>query len=195
MAFQFASRNRRKARRYSLQKPRGVIHPRVQAVGPEHFGFLCVDCAKARSKIMLADFYGRVLIQPTTVTHDRFGLDAFQQSVRDVAARHVLKDLIVVLERTGSYHRVMQRALTKAGFEVRIIHPFVTKQYRQPADPGKREFASTPRPSSGSWRGLDRRLPPKTQHRSIAASSSISTRTESPRCAACSSSNVSSPRS
>ncbi len=138
MAFQFASRNRRKARSLHLAVPRGVIHARVQAVGPEHFGILCADCAKARSKIMLADFYGRVLIEPTTVTHDRFGLDTAVQSLRDVAARHVLKDLIVVIERTGSYHRVMQRAFTKAGFEVRIIHPFATKQYRQPADPGNK---------------------------------------------------------
>ena len=107
MAFQFAQRNRRKARRYTLQKPRGVIHPRVQVVGPEHFGILCVDCAKARSKIMLADFYGRVLTEPTTVTLGRFGLDAAVQSLRDAAARHVLKDLIVVIERTGSYHRVI----------------------------------------------------------------------------------------
>jgi transposase len=138
MAFQFASRNRRKARRYTLQKPRGVIHPRVQSVGPEHFGILCVDCAKARSKIMLADFYSRVLIEPTTVAHDRLGLDAAVQSVRDAAARHALKDLIVVVERTGSYHRVIQRAFTKARFEVRIIHPFATKQYRQPANPGNK---------------------------------------------------------
>jgi transposase len=138
MAFQFASRNRRKARRYILQKPRGVIHPRVQAVGPEHFGFLCVDCAKARSKIMLADFYGRVFIEPTTITHDRFGLEALVQSVRDAMARHDIRDLIVVIERTGSYHRVIQRAFAKAGFEVRIVHPFATKQYRQPADPGNK---------------------------------------------------------
>jgi transposase len=138
MAFQFASKKRRKARRYTLQKPRGVIHPRVEAVGPEHFGILCVDCAKARSKIMFANFYGRVLIEPTTVTHDRFGLDAAVLSVRDAAARHVLKDLIVVVERTGSYHRVIQRAFARAGFEVRIIHPFATKQYRQPADPGNK---------------------------------------------------------
>jgi hypothetical protein len=33
-----------------LQKPRGVIHPRVQQVGPEHFGIVSIDCAKARSK-------------------------------------------------------------------------------------------------------------------------------------------------
>ena len=87
MAFQFASRTRRKARRYQLQKPRGVIHPRVQAVGPEHFGFLRVDCAKARSEIMLADFYGRDLIQPTTATHDRFALDALLR--RRKAAMHL----------------------------------------------------------------------------------------------------------
>jgi hypothetical protein len=52
-----------------LQKPRGVIHPRVQKVGPEHFGIVCVDCAKARSKWMLADFYGKVHVPPTEVAH------------------------------------------------------------------------------------------------------------------------------
>ena len=43
-----------------LQKPHGVIHPRVQQVGPEHFGIVAIDCAKARSRYLLADFYGRV---------------------------------------------------------------------------------------------------------------------------------------
>ena len=42
----------------SVGKPRGVLHPRVQQVGPEHFGIVCFDCAKARSKFLLADFYG-----------------------------------------------------------------------------------------------------------------------------------------
>jgi transposase len=138
MTFQSASRNRCKAPRYTLQKPRGVIHPRVQAVGPEHFGILCVDCAKTRSKIMSAEFCIRVLIEPSTVTHDRVGLDAAVQSLRDAIAHHALKDLIVVVERTGSYHRVVQRAFNKTGFEVRITHPFATKQYRQPADPGNK---------------------------------------------------------
>jgi hypothetical protein len=58
-----------------LQKPRGVIHPRVQKVGPEHFGIVCVDCAKARSKWMLTDFYGKVLVPPTEVSHNRVELD------------------------------------------------------------------------------------------------------------------------
>jgi transposase len=58
-------------RRFALHKANGVLHPRVQAVGPEHFGLVCFDCAKARSKWMLCDFYGKVLVEPTTVEHQR----------------------------------------------------------------------------------------------------------------------------
>src|SRR6516165_5061745 len=71
-----------------LQKPRGLVHPRVQKVGPEHFGMVTVDPAKARSKWMLCDFYGKLLIPPQLVAHNR------------------------------------------------VVHPFATKQFRQPADPG-----------------------------------------------------------
>src|SRR4249920_2577096 len=59
----------------NVHKPHGVIQPRVQKVGPEHFGILSVDCAKARFKWMLCDFYGNVLIPPTTVEHNRPELD------------------------------------------------------------------------------------------------------------------------
>jgi transposase len=132
------SRKFGKSRSNVLFKPRGVIHPRVQAVGPEHFGVLCIDCAKNRSKIMLADFYGRVLLQPTTVEHDQPGFEAALQQVRDAAKRHGSKDMIAVVERTGRYHRPIQVAFTKAGIEVRLLHPYTTKQYRQPADPGNK---------------------------------------------------------
>ncbi len=38
---------RRRARVFSgVHKPRGVVHPRVQKVGPERFGIVSVDCAK-----------------------------------------------------------------------------------------------------------------------------------------------------
>jgi transposase len=107
-------------------------------VGPEHFAFLCVDCAKARSKVMLADFYGRVWLEPTTVEHNRSDFERVVKSVRDVMARHRIKDIIVVVERTGRYHGPVQRAFREAGFEVRLIHPFTTRQYRLPADPGNK---------------------------------------------------------
>jgi transposase len=115
-----------------------VLHPRVQQVGPEHFGIVCFDCAKARSKFLLADFYGRILIPPTVVTHDRHGLDAAIAQVRNAFATHHLRDGLVAIERTGRYHRVVQRSFASAGFETRILHPFVTKQYRQPVDPGNK---------------------------------------------------------
>jgi transposase len=119
-------------------KPHGVLHPRVQQVGPEHFGIVCFDCAKARSKFLLADFYGRVLIPPTTVAHNRPDLDAAIAQVREAFATHQLRDGLVAIERTGRYHRLVQRTFAAAGFETRILHPFVTKQYRQPVDPGNK---------------------------------------------------------
>src|SRR5262245_16551181 len=132
------SRNRRSSRRppATLSKPLGVLQPRVLQVGPEHFGIVCVDCAKARSKFLLADFYGRVLIPPTTVSHRRPDLDAAVAQLRQAFVTHQLGDGLVAIERTGRYHRLVQRTFAAAGFETRILHPFVTKQYRQPVDPG-----------------------------------------------------------
>src|SRR5438128_94913 len=137
-----ATRSRRRPSRRrvptSVGKPRGVLHPRVQQVGPEHFGILCFDCAKARSKLLLADFYGRVLVPPTVVAHTRPALDAAVAQIRDAFAQHQLRDGLVAIERTGRYHRIVQRTFAAAGFETRILHPFVTKQYRQPVDPGNK---------------------------------------------------------
>src|SRR5437660_2347159 len=92
-----------------LHKPRGVIHPRVQKVGPEHFGIVSVDCAKARFKWMLCDFYGTVVIPPTTVEHNRVELDAARAQLQAAKQQHELRDVIVAIERTGRYHHVPQR--------------------------------------------------------------------------------------
>src|SRR5260370_25296955 len=128
--------NRRSSRRPEvLQKPPGGIHPRVQQVGPEHFGIVSVDCAKARSKWMLCDFYGNIRVPPTVVEHNRTALDAAMAQIRQAREEHAFHDLLVAVERTGRYHRTVQRACAAAGFEVRIVHPFATKQFRQPSDP------------------------------------------------------------
>jgi len=132
------ARKRPAARRFEVGKPRGVLRPRVQQVGPEHFGIVCFDCAKLRSKFLLADFYGRVLVPPTTVAHNRPDLDAAVAQVRQAFTDHQLRDGLVAIERTGRYHRLVQRTFAAAGFETRILHPFATKQYRQPVDPGNK---------------------------------------------------------
>jgi len=119
-------------------KLRGVLHPRVQQVGPEHFGIVCFDCHKGSSKFLLADFYGRFLIAPTVVAHSRHALDSAIVQVQRAFTQHQLGDGVVTIERTGRYHRLVQRAFAAAGFETRIIHPYVTKQYRQPVDSGNK---------------------------------------------------------
>src|SRR6266849_1817795 len=133
-----ATRSRKPSRKYLIQRPNGQVTQRVQAVGPEHFGVLCFDCAKARSKFTLANFYGSVVIPPQTVAHTRGHLQAVVDQVRQACAQHQLHDLIVAIERTGEYHRPVQRACKQANFDTRLVHPLTSKQFRVPADPGNK---------------------------------------------------------
>lgn len=116
-----------------LGKPNGVIQPRVQAARPERFGIVAVDCAKARSKWMLCDFYGRVLIPPTIVEHGRAQLQLATVHLREACQQHGLVDHLVAVEMTGTYHRPVQRAFRQAGSETRLVHPFASRHYRLPA--------------------------------------------------------------
>jgi hypothetical protein len=90
MATRFKSRTRRSRRYLTIVKPSGSLHPRVQKVGPEHFGIVAVDCAKARSKWMLADFYGRILIPPTVVEHNKQGFDSAFAEISRAMESHSL---------------------------------------------------------------------------------------------------------
>ena len=114
------------------------MHSRGETIGPQHFGVVSVDCAKARSKWMLADFFGNVLIEPVIVPHTRDGFRAAIARLRQAVADHHLDDLIVAVERTGRYHLPVKRAFADAGFEARTVHPFATKQFRLPANPGNK---------------------------------------------------------
>src|SRR6266851_4181823 len=118
------ARSSKAKKAFVLQKPNGLLIPRVQSVGPDHFGIVAIDCAKARSRYFLADFYGRPLLEPTTVSHSRGELHAAVDRIRQTIRQHDLKDLIVAIERTGEYHRPVQLALRQAGFETRLVHPF-----------------------------------------------------------------------
>lgn len=130
------SRSRRSRRYLTIVKPSGSLHPRVQKVGPEHFGIVAVDCAKARSKWMLADFYGRILVPPTVVEHNKQGFDSMFAEIRRASESHGLGDRLAAIERTGIYHLPVKRAFVSKKFDTRIVHPLTTKQYRLPADPG-----------------------------------------------------------
>jgi transposase len=121
-----------------LGKAHGILSPRVRTVGPEHFGIVAVDCAKASSKWMLADFYGKILIAPTILDHRRDAFDGAIAQVRRAMASHQLADLVVVVERTGRYHQPVQRAFAGAGWDVRIIHPMISYHFRHAAHPDEK---------------------------------------------------------
>lgn len=121
-----------------IGKPTGQIQQRVQAVGPEHFGIVAVDCAKRRSKWLLCDFYGKVLIEPTAVEHTTGGLRMMTERVAEACRAEGLTDTIAAVEMTGIYHKPVQRALRKAGFDTRIVHPFASHHYRRPLHPDQK---------------------------------------------------------
>src|SRR5437588_9166373 len=83
-----------------LHKPHGTIHPRVQAVGPEHFAIIAIDPAKARSKWMMTDFYGNVLMPPTVSEHHARGFREAIEAINLQIKASSIKDMIVVVERT-----------------------------------------------------------------------------------------------
>jgi transposase len=128
-------RKSRGTRKRCIGKPHGQIQERVQAVGPTHFGIVAVDCAKRRSKWMLCDFYGQVLIEPTCVEHTAGGLQVMARLIAETCGSEGLADMIAAVEMTGIYHKPVYRALRKAGFDTRIVHPFASNHFRRALHP------------------------------------------------------------
>jgi len=122
-------------RKRFIGKPNGQVQERVQAVGPERFGIVAVDCAKRRSKWMLCNFYGKVLVEPTTVEHTSGGMLAMTQLVAETCRSEGLADTVVAVEMTGIYHKPVYRAFRKAGFDTRIVHPFASNHFRRALHP------------------------------------------------------------
>lgn len=112
------------------------LRARVEAAGPGRFGVVAVDCAKSQSRWRLADFYGHLLIPPATVDHRVRDLDRVVVAIREAQERHRLTDLVVALERTGRYHLLLKRVFTAAKWDVRIVDPLATHQYRKVAHAG-----------------------------------------------------------
>jgi transposase len=75
------------------------------------------------------------LIPPTFVAHNRIELDAAVAQLGAAFSSGALGDAIVAIERTGRYHHAVKNAFAAAGRDVRLVHPYASKQFRQPADP------------------------------------------------------------
>jgi transposase len=87
---------------------------------------------------MMADYFGNLLIEHQTLEHRAAFFKLAVAQIREAQQKHDIQDMIVVVERTGNYYLSPKRAFASAGFETRVVHPFATKQYRVPADPGNK---------------------------------------------------------
>ncbi len=57
------------------------------------------------------------------------------KQVQDACQAEGIRDTIAAVEMTGVYHRPVQAALPKAGFDTRTVHPFASSHYRKPLHP------------------------------------------------------------
>jgi transposase len=131
-----ARRGRRRGHAFP-QRTSQDMSKRVQRVGPEHFGILAVDSSKRNFALLLSDYYGAILADMLEVKNTGPALAGLVVTLRALCERHGLHDLVVGIERTGRYH-VPIRTVLREHWDVTMVHPFATKQLRQPVDGGNK---------------------------------------------------------
>jgi|WetSurMetagenome_2_1015567.scaffolds.fasta_scaffold63090_1 hypothetical protein len=119
----------------SLQRKDEALSTRIRQVGPERFGLLLVDSGKRNFAVRLTNFFGDCLWEPEPVRSQRMALESMIAEVHRQMATHGLSELVVGIERTGRWHCPLKQMVEKK-WPVKMIHPFTTKQLRQPASLG-----------------------------------------------------------
>ena len=123
------------------RRPPAPCRAGSKAWGPGTSASSAVDSSKARFQVLLANFCGTVLMEPMEVDSTGPALDGLVEHVRRQLERHGLKELVAAIGRTGRLHHPI-RNVVRRHWTVTMIHPFATKQLRQPADPGNKTDAT-----------------------------------------------------
>lgn len=113
------------------------ISERAKKVGGEKFGILAIDPHKPSCTCRVTNFFGEVLMSETNFDKTAEGLKSLVETVTLIMTTNGLLDLAVALEASGTYYRTIKSALAKH-WTVRLVHPFTTKQLRQPANSGNK---------------------------------------------------------
>jgi len=124
-----------------LSKPGPSLLEQVRPVPPERLGILAVDPAKDHSTVCLGNVRAEVLVPPFDVAHRKSALEGLVETMRTACQVHGLQDLVVAIERTGTYHHPIRDVL-KRQWKVLMVHPSVTKQLRAASDPGNKADAT-----------------------------------------------------
>ena len=134
---------RRRSGRVSVQKANGVLHPRVQKVGPQRLRDCLCRCGQGKVRLdalrLLRKGADRAQRSPAHAVRFRFG-HRCNSGRRSASIASETKSSW--WNAPGTIIFPSRRAFAAAGFETRIVHPFATKQFRQPADPGNKTDAN-----------------------------------------------------
>jgi len=66
---------------------------------------------------MFCNFYGKVLLPPKNVEHTRSDLQLALAEIEQASEQHGIRDRIVAVEMTGTYHLPVKRAFRQAGWD------------------------------------------------------------------------------
>jgi transposase len=113
----------------------------VASVPPERLGILAVDPAKDHCSVCLGNVRAKILVPPFDVAYRKSALEGLVETMRTACEDHGLQDLVVAIERTGSYYYPVRDVL-KRHWKVLMVHPSVTKHLRQAVDPGNKTDAT-----------------------------------------------------
>jgi transposase len=130
----------RKRGTFSQKKPNDLLRQQVRQIGCDHFGIVVVDSSKKNFCVKMSNFWGDPLWGPEDIPNTKGHLENLENTLNSFLPEHGLKDLVIGIEQTGRLHLPIKNVLGKR-WPVKIIHPFTTKQLRQPFSLGTKTDA------------------------------------------------------
>ena len=131
-------KNKRKSKNRKIicqNKATRTLRQQVRQIGGDKFGLFVVDSSKNNFCVKLSDFYGEPLWEPAPIPNTKGHLEALPFTLLNQMKENQLQELAVGIETTGRLHQPIKRILEKR-WPIKMIHPFTTKQLRQPASFG-----------------------------------------------------------
>lgn len=88
---------------------------------------LAIDVAKGKSMVTLVSSSGEVLIEPYEVNHSIYDFTNLLNKIK----KHKLKNISVIMEATGVYHKPIERFFLENNFKVFVINPIYGKMHKR----------------------------------------------------------------
>lgn len=88
---------------------------------------LAIDVAKGKSMVTLVSSSGEVLIEPYEVNHSIYDFTNLLNKIK----KHKLRNISVIMEATGVYHKPIERFFLENNFKVFVINPIYGKMHKR----------------------------------------------------------------